>query len=74
MLLLIMETKQETQMTIYLFRYQGETKAFCGSMTKHEAMGMANKHFPLGAGCWWDHPEGGWVWKEGNFFDKQNSS
>jgi hypothetical protein len=69
MLLLIMEMKQEAQMTIYLFRYQGETKAFIGKFSKLEAMGMANKHFPLGQGAWVHHPEGGWTWQEGNFFD-----
>ena len=53
-----------------MFKFTAFGKTFTAEANdKVAAMSKANRHFPLGAGCWFDTNETEFRWVEGNFFD-----
>lgn len=57
-------------MITFAFTAFGE-KIYIQAKDANEAMALANKKFPLGAGCWFENSENAFQydWMVGNFFD-----
>lgn len=57
-------------MITFAFTAFGE-KIYIQAKDANEAMALANKKFPLGAGCWFENRENAFQydWMVGNFFD-----
>lgn len=57
-------------MMTFAFTAFGE-KIHIQAENQNKAMEMANKKFPLGAGCWFENRENAFQfdWMVGNFFD-----
>jgi hypothetical protein len=55
-------------MTTFKFTALGKTFTIKAA-DRSSAMVAANRHFPLGAGCWFDTTKTEFRWVEGNFFD-----
>ncbi len=58
------------EMKMKTFKFTAFGKTFTAEANdKCAAMSKANRHFPLGHGCWFDTNETEFRWVEGNFFD-----